>query len=66
MLRGWGDYFRTGNAEREFNNTDDFVVKRLRCWGYQRGPFTGDQLYGMGLHNLKGTVKSPSQATPRG
>ena len=31
----------------------------------QAAPFTGDQLYGMGLHQLMGTVKYPAQATPR-
>ena len=73
VLRGWGNYFRTGNADREFNKLDYFVVKSLRRWQYRRGgqrptkrtPFTGDQLYGMGLHRLRGTVKYPAQATPR-
>ena len=68
-----GDLFRTGNADREFNKMDTFVVTSLRCWQYRRGgqrptkraPFTGDQLYGMGLHKLMGTVKYPAQATPR-
>ena len=69
---GWGNYFRTGNADREFNKMNYFVVKSLRRWQYRRGgqrptkraPFTGDQLYGMGLHKLMGTVKYPAQATP--
>jgi group II intron reverse transcriptase/maturase len=73
VLRGWGNYFRTGNADREFNKMDYFVVKSLRRWQYRRGgqrptkraPFTGDQLHGMGLHRLMGTVKYPAQATPR-
>ena len=73
VLRGWGNYFRTGNADREFNKMDYFVVKSLRRWQYRRGgqrptkraPFTGEQLYGMGLHKLMGTVKYPTQATPR-
>lgn len=72
VLRGWGNYFRTGNADREFNKMDCFVVKSLRRWQYRRGgqrptkraPFTGDQLYGMGLHKLMGTVKYPAQAAP--
>ncbi len=72
VLRGWGNYFRTGNADREFNKMDYFVVKSLRRWQYRRGgqrptkraPFTGNQLYGMGLHKLMGTVKYPAQATP--
>jgi RNA-directed DNA polymerase len=73
VLRGWGNYFRTGTADREFNKMDGFVVKSLRRWQYRRGgqrptkraPFTGDQLYGMGLYKLMGTVKYPAQATPR-
>jgi len=73
VLRGWGNYFRTGTADREFNKLDGFVVKSLRRWQYRRGgqrstkraPFTGDQLYGMGLHKLMGTVQYPAQATPR-
>jgi group II intron reverse transcriptase/maturase len=72
MLRGWGNYFRTGNADREFNKMDYFVVKSLRRWQFRRSgqramkraPFTGDQLHGMGLHRLMGTVKYPAQATP--
>jgi group II intron reverse transcriptase/maturase len=72
VLRGWGNYFRTGNADREFNKMDYFVVRSLRRWQYRRGgqrvtkrePFTGEQLHGMGLHKLMGTVKYPAQATP--
>jgi RNA-directed DNA polymerase len=73
VLRGWGNYFRTGNADGEFNKMDYFVVKSLRRWQYRRGgqratkrePFNGDQLYGMGLHKLMGTVKYPAQAAQR-
>jgi group II intron reverse transcriptase/maturase len=73
VLRGWGNYFRTGNADREFNKMDYFVVRSLRRWQFRRGgqrptkraPFQFDQLYGMGLHRLMGTVKYPAQATPR-
>ena len=73
VLRGWGNYFRTGNADREFNQMDSFVLLRLRRWQFRRGgqrpmkraPFRGDQLCGMGLHQLRGTVKYPAQATCR-
>ena len=73
VLRGWGNYFRTGNADREFNRMDTYVVCRLRRWqrrwGGQRPTkrpsFTYQQLYGMGLHRLRGTVCYPTQATPR-
>jgi RNA-directed DNA polymerase len=73
VLRGWGNYFRTGNADREFNQMDRFVVRSLRRWQYRRGgqratkrpPFTSKQLYRMGLYKLQGTVRYPAQATPR-
>jgi hypothetical protein len=73
VLRGWGNYFRTGNADREFNGMDHFVVQRLRRWQYRRGgqrptrrpSFTHEKLYAMGLHRLMGTVRYPTQATPR-
>ena len=73
VLRGWGNYFRTGNADREFNRMDGFVFQSLRRWQFRRGgqrttkrpPFTRELLYGMGLHKLMGTVKYPAQATPR-
>ena len=71
VLRGWGNYFRTGNADREFNKLDGFVFRRMRRWQFRRGgqratgqkAWTGNQLYGMGLHRLQGTVCYPSQAT---
>jgi RNA-directed DNA polymerase len=73
VLRGWGNYFRTGNADREFNQVDSFVIRSLHRWQFRRGgqrltkraPFHSDQLYGMGLHHLRGTVKYPAQATCR-
>ena len=30
ILRGWGNYFRTGNAANKFRQADDYAVKRLR------------------------------------
>ena len=30
LLRGWGNYFRTGNAARKFRQADNYVVHRLR------------------------------------
>ena len=73
VLRGWGNYFRSGNADREFNKMDSFVRMSLRRWQYRRGgqrptkrpPFTVQQLSGMGLYQLMGTVCYPAQATPR-
>ena len=71
-LRGWGNYFRTGNADREFNKMDGFVYRRLRRWLYRRGgqrpgraiKWTSEGFWSMGLYKLQGTVRYPSQATP--
>ena len=73
VLRGWGNYFRTGNADWEFNKLDTFVYRRIHRWQIRRGgqratkrkAWTSEQLYGMGLHRLQGTVRYPTQATPR-
>jgi group II intron reverse transcriptase/maturase len=72
VLRGWGNYFRSGTAGREFHQMDDFVYLRLVRWFYRRGgqrptkhaPWTSQQLHGMGLYRLRGTVRYPAQAAP--
>ena len=69
VLRGWGNYFRTGNADREFNQLDSFVFRRMTRWQYRRGgqrathqkAWTRDQLTAMGLHQLQGSVRYPTQ-----
>src|SRR6516225_9856888 len=37
VLRGWGNYFRTGTASREFLKMDSFVYLRLVRWLHRRG-----------------------------
>jgi DNA-directed RNA polymerase specialized sigma24 family protein len=71
VLRGWGNYFRTGNAERKFNQLDSYVWSRLVRWMYRRGgqrpgrfeKWSHERFVGMGLYQLRGTVKYPAQAT---
>jgi RNA-directed DNA polymerase len=71
VLRGWGNYFRTGNADREFNKMDGFVYRRLTRWLYRRGgqragrsvKWTSQMFWDMGLHRLQGTVRYPSKAS---
>jgi group II intron reverse transcriptase/maturase len=74
VLRGWGNYFRTGNADAQFNQLDDYVHRRIKRWLWRRGgqrrryraykwPF--QRLFAMGLHQLRTTVTYPVQATPR-
>ncbi len=69
VLRGWGNYFRTGNAARKFNQLDGYVWRRLRTLRVQRkgrnlGPgeadgWTRDYFHGLGLTRLRGTIRYP-------
>ncbi len=69
--RGWGNYFRTGNAERKFNQLDSYVYPRLTHWMNRRGgqrtgraeKWSHERFAGMGLYPLRGTVKYPAHAT---
>jgi len=73
ILRGWGNYFRTGNPDRQFNAIDTYVRERLNRWQHRRGgqrsrfrfeAWPHARYYGLGLHRLQGTVAYPAQATP--
>jgi group II intron reverse transcriptase/maturase len=75
VLRGWGNYFRTGNADREFNRIDGYTYGRLVRWMQRRGgqrtryrkdAWPRERLHEeMGLYRLRGTVRYPAQATPQ-
>jgi RNA-directed DNA polymerase len=73
VLRGWGNYFRSGNADRKFNQLDRYVYERLVRWLYRRGgqragrveKWTHDRFVSMGLYRLRATVKYLTQAAPR-
>jgi RNA-directed DNA polymerase len=70
VLRGWGEYFRTGNAARCFNAVDSYAWSRLRRLrtarkGRHLSPgevtrWTPDSFYSLGLHRLTGTVRYPA------
>lgn len=72
VLRGWGNYFRTGNAAAKFNQVDSYVWRRLKHFMVKRkgrnlrageAPrWTADFFHGHGLHRLRGTVKYPEAA----
>ena len=73
VLRGWGNYFRTGTSDRWFNQMDAFVYMRVTRWLWRRGGqrerfrrdrWPGKRLFAMGLHRLQGTVCYPAQAAP--
>jgi group II intron reverse transcriptase/maturase len=72
VIRGWGNYFRSGTCSREFHRMDEFVYRRLVRWFHRRGgqrparrvPRSPDVFYGMGLPQLRHTVRYAAQATP--
>ncbi len=73
ILRGWGNYFRTGNAARKFLQIDDYVRSRLRGlmrkrYGRNLRPgqsdvWTREWFEAHGLHRLRGTVRYPGLAS---
>ena len=72
ILRGWGNYFRTGNAADKFLQIDRYVAWRLKRLLIKRkgrnlhageaDRWTADWLVGMGLHRLRGTIRYPRAA----
>jgi RNA-directed DNA polymerase len=72
FLRGWGNYFRTGNATVKFRQADRYVVERLRrLMIRKRGrnlrpgqalTWDEDWFNGHGLYRLRGTIRYPRAA----
>ena len=72
VLRGWGNYFRTGNASRTFVQVDDYAEMRLRRLLRRRHgrnlrpgraeQWTSDWFRDLGLYRLRGTIRYPGVA----
>jgi RNA-directed DNA polymerase len=72
LLRGWGNYFRTGNAAIKFRQADRYVAWRLRrlmikkrgrnLQAGQAQVWTEQWFNGHGLHRLRGTIRYPKAA----
>jgi RNA-directed DNA polymerase len=72
LLRGWGNYFRTGNAAVKFRQVDRYVEWRLKSLmikkrGRNLHAGQADQwdrhwLHGHGLYKLSGTIRYPKAA----
>jgi len=72
VLRGWGNYFRTGNAAIRFNQIDTYTHERLRRFMVKRkgrnlragesGEWNREFFWNLGLHRLRGTVQYPGGA----
>jgi RNA-directed DNA polymerase len=79
VLRGWGNYFRTGNASIKFQQVDRYVRERLlkliaarrsrrktgRGQYHWRDQWSHSRFEELGLHRLLGTIRYPGsvQAT---
>jgi group II intron reverse transcriptase/maturase len=71
VLRGWGAYFRTGNASTRFNQLDGFVWRRLRALRIKRkernlrageaSRWSREYFWNLGLHRLRGTIRYPER-----
>jgi group II intron reverse transcriptase/maturase len=72
VLRGWGNYFRTGNATQKFTTIDSYVWQRLMGFMVKRkgrnlkpgdvDTWTNAFFYDLGLHKLLGTIRYPGAA----
>jgi RNA-directed DNA polymerase len=72
FLRGWGNYFRTGNSADKFVSLDRYVLWRLkRLLIKKRGRnlragqvnrWTPGWFHDQGLHQLMGTIRYPKAA----
>jgi RNA-directed DNA polymerase len=72
VLRGWGNYFRTGNAAEKFRQIDWYVIGRLRrlmirkrgrnLRAGQVDQWTEQWFNDHGLHRLRGTIRYPKAA----
>ena len=71
VLRGWGNYFRTGNAAARFNRLDSYVWKRMKILRVKRkgrhlqagevDRWSREYFEHLGLYRLRGTVRYPAQ-----
>ena len=72
FLRGWGNYFRTGNAADKFVSLDRYVAWRLKrllikkrgrnLRAGQAGRWSRTWFHDQGLHKLMGTIRYPKAA----
>ncbi len=72
FLRGWGNYFRTGNASDKFTELDRYVAWRLKrllikkrgrnLRAGQADRWTRTWFHDQGLHKLMGTIRYPRAA----
>jgi group II intron reverse transcriptase/maturase len=71
LLRGWGEYFKTGNAARKFSQIESYVWQRLVIFQnrrkslkrpHMRREYTYDWYQNLGIYRLMGQVGYPNLA----
>jgi RNA-directed DNA polymerase len=72
VLRGWGNYFRTGNAAKQLNSIDRYTERRLKRLRVQRAgrnlrpgqleKWDRGYFEALGLVRLRGTIRYPEAA----
>ena len=72
VLRGWGQYFQSGNAATKFVGIDAYVVRRLKGLRLKRAGrnlragqaqrWDRECFERLGLYRLRGTIRYPGQA----
>jgi RNA-directed DNA polymerase len=74
VLRGWGQYFRSGNAAGHVHRAvDGYVVRRLKSLRIKRAGrnlkagqaqrWDREYYEQLGLYRLRGTIRYPAQAS---
>jgi RNA-directed DNA polymerase len=71
LLRGWGEYFKSGNASRKFGQIEQYVWQKLiifqnrrrgqKC-PHRRREYTYDWYQTLGLYRLMGQISYPNLA----
>ena len=71
VLRGWGQYFSTGNAANHFIDVDGYVLRRLKSLRVKRAgrnlkagraqQWDREYFESFGLHRLRGTIRYPGK-----
>ena len=72
VVRGWGQYFRSGNAANQFLDVDDYVVRRLKGLRLKRAGrnlragkaarWDREYFEKLGLYRLRGTIRYAGQS----
>jgi RNA-directed DNA polymerase len=75
VLRGWGQYFQSGNSANHFIDVDEYVVRRLKGLRMKRAGrslragqgqrWDREYFESLGLHRLRGTIRYPGAASWR-